>query len=337
VPNFPPISVIVPVFNAAEFLECSLDSALTQSLRDIEIICVDDGSTDDSSTILAAKAASDGRVNVIHLDCNQGAGAARNVGLDNCRGQFIVMLDADDSLPPYSLEARYQAAVERGSDLVLGEYDRWIGPDCISDHGEGYRPPSVNCSFRESKYLQAIPGGHWCILYARDLLDRNRIRYDEDLSFGEDQIFQLKAMLAAERITLIDDVVYNYHHYHMDSITLKAPNLRNLLDEIEYRRRIADLLISADLKDAGLAFLRQWSYPIQQYWVRIPEALDRQSIRAMFDAFRQMASDFGVVPWDESSTAQHKTLLSMILNRRDDEAIHFIANEIAANTQLANQ
>ena len=93
--DIPAVSVIIPVYNAAEFLKDGLNSLLKQTLREIEIICVDDGSTDGSLVILKEFEKADARIRVIHQE-NQGAGAARNNGMDVARGKYLAFLDADD-------------------------------------------------------------------------------------------------------------------------------------------------------------------------------------------------------------------------------------------------
>ena len=102
--DIPAVSVIIPVYNAAEFLKDGLNSLLKQTLREIEIICVDDGSTDGSLVILKEFEKADARIRVIHQE-NQGAGAARNNGMDVARGKYLAFLDADDFFEKNMLKA----------------------------------------------------------------------------------------------------------------------------------------------------------------------------------------------------------------------------------------
>ena len=92
------ISVIVPVYNAAKYLADTLGSIQSQTIKDIEILCIDDGSTDHSAEIIQEKQAQDPRIKYEYQP-NQGAGAARNRGIENARGEFIAFMDADDSYP----------------------------------------------------------------------------------------------------------------------------------------------------------------------------------------------------------------------------------------------
>ena len=116
--DIPAVSVIIPVYNAAEFLKDGLNSLLKQTLREIEIICVDDGSTDGSLVILKEFEKADARIRVIHQE-NQGAGAARNNGMDVARGKYLAFLDADDFFEKNMLKAAYDRAEETEAEVCL--------------------------------------------------------------------------------------------------------------------------------------------------------------------------------------------------------------------------
>ena len=112
------VSVIVPVFNVEEYLSTSLDSILNQTLKDIEIICINDGSTDASLDILENYAKKDARIKIISKK-NEGQGIARNIGLDNAQGEFIAFVDSDDFIKEDMLEKSYKKSVSKNLDLVM--------------------------------------------------------------------------------------------------------------------------------------------------------------------------------------------------------------------------
>ena len=114
----PKVSVIVPVYNVAEYLGQCLDTILLQTLQDIEVICVDDGSTDNSLNILNTYAMFDERLKVIHQE-NAGAGPARNRGIKEATGDFLIFLDGDDFFHPEMLEKMVVKAEEDNSDVVI--------------------------------------------------------------------------------------------------------------------------------------------------------------------------------------------------------------------------
>ena len=119
------ISVIVPVYNSEKYLKQCLDSIVGQTFKDIEIICVNDGSTDSSSQILAEYASKDDRFVIINQE-NGGAGKARNTGLDASRGKYLSFLDSDDFFESTMLEKAYKKIEQDNSDFVVYNSDQYI-------------------------------------------------------------------------------------------------------------------------------------------------------------------------------------------------------------------
>ncbi|MES2943618.1 MAG: glycosyltransferase family 2 protein, partial [Pseudomonadota bacterium] len=116
--KIPPfVSVVIPVFNKAPFIRECLQSVSGQSLASIEVICVDDCSTDESASIVLDYANTDSRVLLLRMKANGGPGAARNLGMSRATGRFIFFLDADDLLPENALQILYELAVASNSDL----------------------------------------------------------------------------------------------------------------------------------------------------------------------------------------------------------------------------
>ena len=113
------ISVIIPVYNAEKFIIKCLDSVINQTFQDIEIICIDDCSTDNSKQILKDFASKDSRIKTIFFDKNKKQGGARNAGLDIAQGKYVTFVDADDYIEPTMLEKMYKAAERNYCDLVI--------------------------------------------------------------------------------------------------------------------------------------------------------------------------------------------------------------------------
>ena len=299
----------------------------TQSLADIEIVCVDDGSTDDSAAVLAELTRSNQRIRVVRLNTNYGASTARNIGIDNATGEFVFLMDSDDFVPPRALERLLDAARATGCEVAIGKL-LWIKrADDAPPPNEPWPLGAVaTASIQESPYLQSIPGSHCCNLYRRDLLDRNQIRYDTGLTYGEDQLFQATAFVAAGNIAMIDEVVYVYHHYRGQSLTRKPPTLGNLLDDIEFHRRIAHLFSRHGLDSASSGFLGRWSYSIREYWLQIPDALTLGEAFSFFASFRLLIEEFGVQPWNPATPAHHRHVLTLVLDHQDEEAYRYLAS-----------
>jgi len=328
----PDISVIVPVFNAASLLQAGLSSVLDHTRAALEVICIDDGSTDDSAIVLDRLAASDHRVMVIRLESNQGVSTARNHGLDRATGSHVSFLDADDTVPPGALDLLLATARNTGSDIAVGKVlylENGEEDARLASPGSGRE--AVVTNIHDSRWLQSVSGHHCGNLYRRQLLEQHGIRFDADLALGEDQLFQATAMVHAGTIALIEDTVYFYHHYSDATVTRRPPSLKLLHDDLEWQRRTARLFFSHGLQRAGLDFVRDWSYSISNYWLRIPAAFTRDEASGFFSSLRAMTAEFGVEPWHASTLPHHRRLLELIMSARDDEAYAYLTTEEASS------
>ncbi len=281
-------------------------------------------------------AENDSRVSVIRLGSNRGASAARNAGIDRATGAYVFFLDSDYTVPPGALDLLLSAARQTGSALTIGKL-LWFKSMAESASPLEQSPvkPIIVADIRDSDYLQSVPGCHCCNLYARTLLEQHRIRYDTDLTYGEDQLFQATAMVCAGNVTIVDEVVYVYHHYRGQSLTRKPPCLKNLLDDLEYKRRMARLFLGHGMEDTARRMLGFWSYSIRQYWLQIPETLSPEEASAFFSSFRSMAAEFGIGAWNEKTPDHHRHLLGLIMSGRDEQALAFLATAEARADSLA--
>lgn len=223
------VSVIVPVYNAGEQLKSCISSILSQTLREIELILVDDGSTDGSAEICDSYK-TDERVRVIHK-ANSGASEARNAGIAEARGEFIGFADADDRLDPGMLATLYDAAVKTGSDMAFCDYifctkngNKEIKSDLNGDRTyskneirELILPYFFGYSDSEvQNYKNLFPFADyssylWLCIYKTSVIRENNLRLlDQKLYYNEDNLFNLNFLLHAERITHISKCLYFY-------------------------------------------------------------------------------------------------------------------------------
>lgn len=194
------VSVIIPVHNTEALLDRTLGSVAVQTLRDIEIICVDDGSTDGSLAILRSWEMRDKRVRVIAFECNRGVSAARNAGFDASSGAYVYYLDSDDWIDPGYLEAMHTKALETGQDVV-------VNANYIQEfENSSESAPSGNFSFikGEGYYPAAtvqtlFPPVIWARLYKRDYLAMNDVRFPDIRGGAEDICFVGLAEMLQER------------------------------------------------------------------------------------------------------------------------------------------
>lgn len=202
----PLVSVIVPVFNAERFLRECLDSVLAQTLREIEVICVNDGSTDASPQILAEYAARDSRVRVTNLE-NGGVGNARNVGMRAARGEFLSFLDSDDSLPDVrALEELFRNAKVRGVKICGGSVE------ILDGNGERRRAPR-ELTFERDELLCFADFqedyGFYRYIFEREFLVGNGIFFPKYARY-QDPPFLARALDAAGTFLALQRASYVY-------------------------------------------------------------------------------------------------------------------------------
>ena len=201
------ISVIIPVYNMARYLPECLDSIVRQTLNDIEIIAVNDGSVDDSLLILK-QYANEYKIITILSQQNQGAGVARNNGIRHARGKYIAVMDPDDYYPQNDcLEVLYNAAEEHNvlicGGIIMGNYN---GERHLWDKTET-RAFYCNKLIDVNDYLEIY--GHQRYIYNTDLIKENNIFYLTCRRY-EDQVFALNALVCAKKFYGVNKVVYEY-------------------------------------------------------------------------------------------------------------------------------
>ncbi|MCD8218211.1 MAG: glycosyltransferase [Clostridiales bacterium] len=218
------ISVIIPVYNASERLRQCLDSVVGQTLRDIEIICVDDGSEDDSVAILKEYAAKDSRMRVITQE-NAGAGAARNRGLDAAAGEYLSILDSDDFFEPTMLEKAYAKAKKSDAQLLVFRSDQYR--EDLGQFAEAKwtlrkeaLPPYRPMNFRTftDNVFKVFVGWTWDKLFLREFVEDNYLRFQE-IRTSNDMLFVFSAVVFAERIEILDEVLAHQRRNNPKSLS----------------------------------------------------------------------------------------------------------------------
>jgi glycosyltransferase involved in cell wall biosynthesis len=210
----PMVSVIIPVCNAGKYLRPCLLSVAEQSLRDIEIICVDDGSTDGSLDVLQRFAARDARFRIVQ-QANAGAGAARNRGLGFASGTYLSFLDADDTFEPSMLKDACDCAEANHADIVvfrMQKVDERTGAVSPGDFAFGASrfPPGVFNGHDAPDYIfLSFQGWAWNKLFARAFVTANNLCFQE-IQRTNDLYFTYTALLAADRIAPLDKVLVHY-------------------------------------------------------------------------------------------------------------------------------
>ena len=249
--SVPKVSVVIPVYNVENYLEECLDSVVNQTLNDIEIFCVNDGSTDDSLAILNDYAKSDERIKVLSKE-NGGQGSARNLGMKNSGGEFIYFLDSDDYMSSDMLEELYHNAIFNDSDIVISKIARFNNDSSEIDFSRpGFDFENIfddvnfnNFSFRYNdakKYVLNSSFAPWMKLYKRDFIVRNDFRFVENLAF-EDVLFHVQTFLKAKNISFSP----NYFYYYRNNPNSTMNTSENGFDIFEVINLVKEYLINED-------------------------------------------------------------------------------------------
>lgn len=241
------LSIIIPVYNAEEYIDRCIRSVLSQDLLPYEVILVDDGSTDSSPLICDRYSATDPRFRTIHKP-NGGVSSARNAGLDIAKGEYVIFIDSDDALLPCALDMMTEAM--DGADLVVGGYAVFMGdiPDreVVPDKEHLYRGGDVACFFedhlrRNCEMLDAP----WAKLFRRKTI--GSLRFNTALSYAEDKLFVFTYLLNCSSVRTCSSAVYAYHirpgslgsdivsDSHLKQLRVFLPAYSDILSELCFR------------------------------------------------------------------------------------------------------
>lgn len=247
----PAVSIIVPVHDAQDFLAECLASIERQTLENIEVICVNDASTDESRDIIEAFASQDARFKLLDLARNLGVSAARNAGMDAAQGEYVMFMDADDWYPAdTTVEHLYNAAKSHGMAIAAGETT-----EVDMESGR------LRTDFRDDEHLHiynfdregVVEYREWqgdfrftSFIFLRQLLTKNAIRFP-DLVRHEDPVFLVKALLAAGSFYAIPEPVYRYR-VNYKGATERRLSQQALDDAVEAHLQLLMLAEENDLQ-----------------------------------------------------------------------------------------
>jgi len=229
----PKVSVVVPVYNPGRFIDPCIDSLLSQSLPadDVELVFVDDGSTDDTPARLDSLAAAHGNVHVIHTRNSGWPGRPRNIGIEAARGEYVQFVDNDDSLTPEALERLYAIGHRNRADVVIGK----VASDFRGVPQSLFRRSREACTIHDAPLIDSLTPHK---MFRRAFLRDNDLRFPEGKRRLEDQLFVVRAYFAARVVSVLADYVcYRY---------MRRPDRRNAgsewFDPPQYFANLAEIL-----------------------------------------------------------------------------------------------
>lgn len=263
------VSVVVPVYNVGNYLRECLDSIRVQTLKELEIICVDDGSTDSSAQILDEYAKKDDRFRIVHK-VNEGYGKAMNVGISMAASPYVGIVESDDWIEPHMYETLYRLMEERQADVVKADYYEFYEGDegtrieryvpCISESRLGHYLPFDRERFgrllglydtvfdiRDHEEAFLFEKYTWSGLYRRKFLKENSILHNESPGASyQDNGFWFQTMVKAERISFTGQAFYHYRIDNLNSSIHSREKVFAVCDEYDFVNGILETMEDGD-------------------------------------------------------------------------------------------
>lgn len=213
------VTVIMPIYNAYDYLRPAMDSVIDQTLREIEVICIDDGSTDHSLDIIKEYQKLDERIRIV-TENNAGPGAARNKGIVRARGEYIIFLDADDFYEPTLLEKLYEAAKRDDLDIAVVGFDIYnskharFEPFKEEEHANIYLNGAVvSKNEYPDSILQSTTGYVWNKLFRTSFIKEKELSFTPEIYVFEDVYFVCTALSLAERVARVYETLIHHRVY----------------------------------------------------------------------------------------------------------------------------
>ena len=267
----PKISVIVPVYNCKYYISDCIESILSQSIESIEVIIIQNGSTDGTAEIIENYAKKDNRIHVINLKDNQGVSNARNLGLEQAKGDYIAFCDGDDTLPIYAYKEMYNVALKKDADIVVGNYLEVI-------NGNKNYIKDINSVWDVSYISYMRSGAVWNRLFKRKFLYYNDLKFSPEYSHGEDTLFIAQAYSANPVIVGTCKSVYNYMIRENTEIKSLARTycVKNLNEYIIVEKRIISFFDGKMPSDILAQYIKKKIIFVRYYWWKIPFLHDKE-------------------------------------------------------------
>ena len=316
----PVVSLLIPIYNVATYLRECLDSAAAQTLADIEVICINDGSTDDSPAIIREYMQRDGRFRMIDK-ANSGYGDSMNRGLEAARGIYVGVLESDDFMAPDALQKLVDAARSCDAQVAKGNFDLyWSVPTVRREMHEMFRPERCGMAVAPGAdaFIFHQKPSIWSAIYRRDFLNDNGIRFlpTPGAAF-QDTSFTFKVFALARRAVYVHDSVLSYRQDNEGS-SVNSPNKVHCVNTeyAEIERWLAHEFADSHGQGEAKRLLRichvvkydsyMWSY------VRLAPKFRVEFLQAMAQEYRAAidAGDFALVDLKSWKRANLQGILS---------------------------
>ena len=272
------ISIIVPIYNASKYLDKCIDSLVKQTKKELEFILINDGSTDDSESII--KSYSDKRIKYFKRS-NHGIGKTRNFGISKSTGKYIMFLDSDDYLEKNACEVLYKTALKEHSDLLVFDFYR-VENKLNSVIIKDFAPSSLE---KNPKILLYINLGISNKMFGTELIKNNNIRFVENLKY-EDAPFVVEALLNAQKIFKLNKKLHYYVIHDNSETTIRDERMFDIIKIVRIiRKQVEDYEWARDTIDT-LSIKILVNYNIQQRNIK-DKKMRNEFIDSTFDYFEK--------------------------------------------------
>jgi glycosyltransferase involved in cell wall biosynthesis len=314
--NNPKISVVIPVYNAEKYLLECLDSVVNQTLKDIEIICVNDGSTDNSSAILEEYESQDERIKIINKP-NSGYGHTMNVGLDNAAGEYIGIVESDDFVKPDMYETLYSLAAKYDLDLIKADFYRFV-----EHRGKlklYYNNLTGNKKYYNNRIINAWDDplifrfimNTWAGIYKKCFIEKYHIRHNETPGASyQDNGFWFQTLCRAERVYYLDKPFYMNRRDNPNSSVKSKDKIFCMCEEYDFIKNYLNRNPELKSRYIYIYSLKKYHNYISTY-NRIAVEYKLLFLNRFSDEFKQ-AIDKGEIDQNYFNLNEWKTLCDII-------------------------
>lgn len=318
----PLLSVVMPTYNVEEYVQAAMESILHQTVTDLELIIVDDGSNDETYTIVQRIAAKDPRVNTVSIE-NSGNGRARNIGIDMARGRYLAFADSDDLVPRLAYEKMIQTLADTGSDFVCGSYERLEGKKKYTTRAAKRSNPSA----MKATTLQLHPAAMdnpflWSKVFVTEFWREAVGHLPEGINY-EDQLPTAKAFVRSAQFDILPDCVYTWRLRPGGSLTQN----KHRIEDLEQRAQVVETL-RGEYRKAGEKVYQRWLAKLLQddyyyFAVSAYRATDAY-IEFLRSEYRKVSDELKSDGWAHLSYMHSKlaqTLISSSCTRKKLEGV----------------
>ena len=314
------VSVIIPVYNVEEYLRECLDSIVNQTLKDIEIICVNDNSTDGSLKILEEYQQKDDRIIILNGK-KTGAGGARNVGIEVATGEFLSFLDADDFFELDMYEKLYNKAVVTNSDIIICDVHKYntntqerTSYEVVIIPEEFKKYDVINYKTMPTTFYDYFTNNVWNKFFSRKLIMENGIRFQE-IKRSNDVFFSRSALSLADRISYVDEKLVNYRMGLTNN--LQSNNKQTPLEIVKALKKVKEFLLERNLYDDLEVAYKRLAIAQINYYLLTLKAYPHQYFKLASYLDKDAINEINITRKDTECWSNFKIFLTLMFSIRN--------------------